>query len=437
MNDMKDTVVALSTPAGRGAIAIIRMTGAHSEEILLRAFRPLSGGALTPRMLTLGDFDADGATDRVMAVVFRAPHSYTGEDMAEVHCHGSPEIAERVIRALVQRGATPAEPGEFTKRAFLHGKLTLDEAEAVGDLINARSGAQINAAYLAMRGGVNAATDGIYRRLLSVVGAFEAAIDYPEEDVEEQTEEEARDALESARDELAALAETYGRGAKVRGGVRVAIIGVPNAGKSSLLNSLLGRRRAIVTPNAGTTRDTIEESYEYKGVLFTLVDTAGLRDAEDEAEREGVERSADAARTAHVVLRVTDLTAPERADAEVTGRVIEVYNKTDIAAGDVPEGGVAVSALTGEGVEALKEEIYKAAMGADTSGTVLTTARHYSLVLEALADIRETLDAMGSVSLDCLLVPLRAAADALGRISGASATEDVINEIFSKFCVGK
>ena len=369
---MKDTVVALSTPAGRGAIAIIRMTGAHSEEILLRAFRPLSGGALTPRMLTLGDFDADGATDRVMAVVFRAPHSYTGEDMAEVHCHGSPEIAERVMRALVQRGATPAEPGEFTKRAFLNGKLTLDEAEAVGDLINARSGAQINAAYLAMRGGV-----------------------------------------------------------------RVAIIGVPNAGKSSLLNSLLGRRRAIVTPNAGTTRDTIEESYEYKGVLFTLVDTAGLRDAEDEAEREGVERSADAARTAHVVLRVTDLTAPERADAEVTGRVIEVYNKTDIAAGDVPEGGVAVSALTGEGVEALKEEIYKAAMGADTSGTVLTTARHYSLVLEALADIRETLDAMGSVSLDCLLVPLRAAADALGRISGASATEDVINEIFSKFCVGK
>lgn len=180
MNDMKDTVVALSTPAGRGAIAIIRMTGAHSEEILLRAFRPLSGGALTPRMLTLGDFDADGATDRVMAVVFRAPHSYTGEDMAEVHCHGSPEIAERVIRALVQRGATPAEPGEFTKRAFLNGKLTLDEAEAVGDLINARSGAQINAAYLAMRGGVNAATDGIYRRLLSVVGAFEAAIDYPE-----------------------------------------------------------------------------------------------------------------------------------------------------------------------------------------------------------------------------------------------------------------
>ena len=150
-----------------------------------------------------------------------------------------------------------------------------------------------------------------------------------------------------------------------------------------------------------------------------------------------MERSADAARTAHVVLRVTDLTAPERADAEVTGRVIEVYNKTDIAAGDVPEGGVAVSALTGEGVEALKEEIYKAAMGADTSGTVLTTARHYSLVLEALADIRETLDAMGSVSLDCLLVPLRAAADALGRISGASATEDVINEIFSKFCVGK
>lgn len=433
-----DTIVALSTPAGRGAIAIIRVSGSGAHRMLRSLFRPFGGADMTPNMLTLGEISADGIRDKVMAVIFRAPRSYTGEDMAEVHCHGSPEIAARIIRGFIACGARAAQPGEFTRRAFLGGKLTLDEAEAVGDMIAAQSQAQINAAYDAMRGRLSADVAYIYNLILDVVSACEAAIDYPEEDVEEQTEAEAREKLTAARGRLEALVATYDAGEKVRGGVKVAIIGVPNAGKSSLLNRLLGRERAIVTANAGTTRDTVEESYEYRGVLFTLVDTAGLRAAEDEAERAGVKRSAEAAKTAHIVLRVTDLTRPAPAETETTGTVIEVYNKTD-ASPDRPTGGVCVSALTGEGIEELREKIYEAALGegVSTDGGMLTGARHYELALAALSALSDGLDSLGSAPPDCVLVDLRRALHLLGGITGASATDDVLDSIFSRFCVGK
>ena len=433
-----DTIVALATPAGKGAIAIIRLSGADAHGLLRRAFTPFgAAGEMRHGELTLGVVETDGIKDKAMAVLFRAPKSYTGEDTAEVHCHGSSEIAARIVRGFIALGAVHAEPGEFTKRAFLNGKLTLDEAEAVGDLINAQTREQINAAYSAVRGGLNAEITKIYNALLSVTAAFEAAIDYPEEDVEELAETEARETLAAARDALAGLVASYGAGEKVRGGVRVAIVGVPNAGKSSLLNRLLGRDRAIVTAQAGTTRDTVEESYEYKGMLFTLVDTAGLRETADEAERAGVERSAQAAKTAHVVLRVTDLSAPADVNVETTGKVLDIYNKTDLA--PPPRGAVAVSAKTGEGIDALKEAIYAAASCGDivTDGAMLTGARHYGLAREALNELNACLSDLGAVSADCLLVGLRLALDRLGRITGATASDDVINEIFSKFCVGK
>lgn len=433
------TIVAQATPIGRGAIAIIRLSGAEAHTLLGKAFRPLGKRADEMRHgeLTLGEISADGICDKAMAVVFHAPKSYTGEDTAEVHCHGSPEIAARIIRGFIALGAVPAEPGEFTRRAFLCGKLSLDEAEAVGDLINAQTKAQINAAYLTVRGGLNAEIAKIYDALLTVVGAFEAAIDYPEEDLEELAAAEARDTLSVARSSLDALISTYDAGEKIRGGVRVAIVGVPNAGKSSLLNRLLGRDRAIVTAQAGTTRDTVEESYEYKGMLFTLVDTAGLRDAEDEAERIGVERSAHAARTAHVVLRVVDLSAPVLPVVETDGEVIDVYNKTDLAL--PPQGAVAVSAKTGEGIADLKDRIYAAAScdSVFVGGAMLTGARHYALARAALCDLDAAIADLGVVSVDCVLVGLRAALDALGGITGRAATDDVLDEIFSKFCVGK
>lgn len=433
------TVVALSTPAGRGAIAIVRMSGDNAIEYLNRAFEPLGARKTLsePNMLTLGNIALGGISDRVMAVVFRAPKSYTGEDMAEVHCHGSPEIAERIIRGFIGLGAGMAEPGEFTKRAFLNGKITLDEAEAVGDLINARSEAQINAAYTAALGKLNGEITRIYNIVLSTIGAFEAAIDYPEEDVEEQTADEALVRLNEARTALKRLIDTYGQGEKVRGGVRVAIMGVPNAGKSSLLNRLLGRERAIVTANAGTTRDTIEESYEYKGMLFTLVDTAGLRETDDEAEAIGVRRSAEAARAAHIVLRVTDLSAPVKPDVKTTAKVIDVYNKSDLARKN--NDGINVSAKTGEGIDELKDEIYNAAVcgNIETGGAMLTGSRHYDLACSALVELDTSISDIGVATIDCALVGLRNALRFLGEITGVSATDDVINEIFSKFCVGK
>ena len=431
--------MALSTPVGRGAIAIVRLSGEKSEELLLSVFRPFNGQKLTPRMLTLGELTADNIKDKVMAVVFKAPLSYTGEDMAEIHCHGSPAIVEKIILALIKNGAKLAEGGEFTKRAFLNGKLSLDEAEAVGELINARTTAQINAAYAALRGGVNEAVTEIYKSCVNVISAYEAAIDYPEEDVEEQTQDEALAVLNEAQRKLAALISTYDRGEKVRGGVKVAIVGVPNAGKSSLLNRLLGRNRAIVTDIAGTTRDTIEESYEYKGMLFTIIDTAGIRVATDEAEKQGVERSADAAKTAHIVLNVTDLSCPVKIKTDTNAKIIEVYNKADLVGNKSPqtEGSVIISALTGEGVDELKEKIYQLSFSADASGTMLTAARHYALAEEALKYLNEAVACVGNVSIDCALVPLRTAASLLASITGANASEDVISEIFSRFCVGK
>lgn len=434
-----NVIAALATPVGRGAVAIIRMSGAGAKEIITRCFS--RADKLEHARMVLGTFDAGDIKDRVLVVLFEAPHSYTGETLVEVHCHGSPEIASRILRRLIALGARGAEAGEFTRRAFLNGKLGLDEAEAVGELINARSAAAVNAAMDGVRGRLHREVESIYREILGVISGYDAAIDYPEEDVEEQTAREALPVLESAAARLGALIDSYSQGEKLRDGFRVAIVGLPNAGKSSLLNKLLGRERAIVTANAGTTRDTIEESYEYKGVLFTLVDTAGVRDTADEAERAGVRRSTQAARSAHIVLRVTDLSSPVTLPVETTGRIIDVYNKTDIKGGGaVPEGAIGISALTGDGVDDLKEAIFNAAVGGKLSadGVTLTNARHYTLAIAAKEALDSGISCLQSgYAPDLALGDLGAALAQLGKITGANATDDVLDDIFSRFCVGK
>ena len=431
-------IAALATPAGRSAVSIIRMSGAGAKEIISRCFS--RADRLEHARMVLGTFDAGEIKDRVLAVLFESPHSYTGETLVEVHCHGSPEISARILRRLIALGARGAEAGEFTRRAFLNGKLGLDEAEAIGELINAKSAAAVNAALDNMTGKLHRETEGIYKDILGVISGYDAAIDYPEEDVEEQTAEQVLPALESAAARLDSLIRSYSQGEKLRDGVRVAIVGLPNAGKSSLLNRLLGRERAIVTASAGTTRDTIEESYEYKGMLFTLADTAGVRETSDEAERAGVERSALAALRAHIVLRVTDISSPVYLPIETSGKIIEVYNKTDIADGPVPEGAIGISALTGDGTEELKEAIYAAAVGKDVcaDGAVLTSARHYTLALSAADALKSGIGCLKSgESPELALGELNAALASLGGITGANATDDVLDDIFSRFCVGK
>lgn len=428
-----DTITALSSAAGRGAVAVVRMSGPDAVRILSECFS--RADRLEHARMVLGTLDAGVLRDRVLAVKFLAPDSYTGEDVCEVHCHGSPEIVDAILRRFISLGARQAEPGEFTRRAFEAGKMGLDEAEAVSDLIGAQSAAAVNAAYDGMRGALHREVSGIYDRLTELAGEMTAALDYPEEDVEARTSEEALPVVRGCKKDLRALADSYGAGEKIRGGVRVAIVGLPNAGKSSLLNSLLGRDRAIVTANAGTTRDTIEESYEYKGVSFTLVDTAGVRETSDEAEAAGVERSALAAKTAHIVLRVIDLSAPVALPVETNGTVIDVYNKTDIAEGG---GETRVSALTGRGVRELKERIYGTALGkAYTGGAMLTNARHYSLVLEATEELEHAEEAFAADAIDLASAAVNGALVALGGITGANATEDILDDIFSRFCVGK
>lgn len=428
-----ETITALSSAAGRGAVAVVRMSGPEAKSILSGCF--LRADRLEHGRMVLGTLDAGRLRDRVLAVMFYAPESYTGEDVAEVHCHGSPEVYEAIIRRFIALGARLAEPGEFTRRAFEAGKMSLDEAEAVSDLINAQSAAAANAAYDGMRGALHKAVSGIYDRLLSLAGEMTAALDYPEEDVEARTSAEALPTVRECIRALKALADSYGAGEKIREGVRVAIVGLPNAGKSSLLNSLLGSDRAIVTAKAGTTRDTIECSYEYKGVLFTLIDTAGVRDTDDEAEAAGVARSAAAAKTAHIVLRVIDLSAPVILPVETSGAVIDVYNKTDIAEG----GADAVSALTGKGIRELKERIYRTALGGKISsgGAMITNGRHYALVLEAAEELVHAEEAFSADAVDLASAAVSGALSALGRVTGANATEDVLDDIFSRFCVGK
>lgn len=433
-----NVIAALATPVGRGAVSIIRMSGDGAKEIISRCFS--RADRLEHARMVLGTFDAGEIKDRVLVVLFESPHSYTGETLVEVHCHGSPEIASRILRRLIALGARGAEAGEFTRRAFLNGKLGLDEAEAVGELINARSAAAVNAALDNVTGRLHRETEGIYNDILGVISGYDAAIDYPEEDVEEQTAAQALPVLENAAARLHAIIRSYSQGEKLRDGVRVAIVGLPNAGKSSLLNKLLGRERAIVTANAGTTRDTIEESYEYKGMLFTLVDTAGIRETSDEAERVGVERSALAAQCAHIVLRVTDNSSPVFLPVETTGKIIEVYNKTDISDDPVPEGAVGISALTGDGVEELKEAVYAAALdgGVSADGIVITSARHYTLALAAAEALEAGINCLKTGGApDLALGELGCALAHLGGITGANATEDVLDDIFSRFCVGK
>ncbi len=429
------TIAAQATPAGRGAIAVVRMSGPDAERILSECFTPAAGKYLEHARLTLGTLNAGSVRDRAMAVLFRAPHSYTGETVAELHLHGSQEIAGRALRHLVSLGARAAEPGEFTRRAFLNGKVGLNEAEAVADLVNAQTAAQINAAYSALKGETASEIRRIHAELAGIIASFDAAIDYPEEDVEEIAVSEAAERTAAVRDALSVLVDSYGAGSKIRSGIRVAIIGEPNAGKSSLMNRLLGRERAIVTAVPGTTRDTIEECFELGGLPFVLVDTAGIRATEDEIESEGIRRALGEAGSADIIIRL----APgggSRPGAPDGKPVIDVISKCDTGRGD----GLNVSSVTGEGVEELKKALLDAA-GAGfpaAGGVALTGARQFSLASEALARTEEALCELKSgAPPEGALICLKEALSATAAITGARATEDVLDAVFSKFCVGK
>lgn len=444
-----DTIVAPATAQG-GAIAIVRVSGREALEICDRIFhgsRPLAAAAGNTvhygRIL-----DGERVVDDVLATVFRAPHSYTGEDAVEISCHGSSYIVSEVLRLLIEAGGRMAQPGEFTIRAYLAGKLDLSQAEAVADLIASSTRAAHAMATNQMRGGYSDELEGLRDKLLNLTSLLELELDFSEEDVEFADRRALRETMEQIGREIDRLRSSFALGNAIKEGVAVAIVGAPNVGKSTLLNRLLNEERAMVSEIAGTTRDVIEERANICGVLFRFLDTAGIRTTGDRLEQMGIERTMESIRRAQVVIRLVDA---QRLDEAMPGfevrpeqRVLTVVNKMDAAPEGfrLPEGAIGISAKRGEGIDELCGALRNAV---DTEGLyhgdpVVSNSRHY----EALTAAREALDrALAGMDeglpADLLSEEIRPVIGHLGEITGrgAIAPDEVLANIFSKFCIGK
>ncbi|MDD6188189.1 MAG: tRNA uridine-5-carboxymethylaminomethyl(34) synthesis GTPase MnmE [Clostridiales bacterium] len=459
---MSDTIAAVSTLMGRSAIGILRMSGDDAVEIASRVFRPDNGKALgdcgTRRMIN-GALYGDGGEviDQCVAVFCRAPHSYTGENTVELQCHGSPTVLTAGLRSLFAAGARQATRGEFTKRAFLNGKLDLAQSEAVIDLIDAETEEMMRNAAAQLGGAMSGRMDAIYSGLTDIMSHFHAVIDYPDEEIEPFELENVINTLGSSAAEISRLLKTFERGRVVREGVRCAIIGRPNAGKSSLLNALLGYDRAIVTDIPGTTRDTIEEKLMLGGVMLRIADTAGLRETGDVVERMGVERARAAAENAELIFALFDGSKPlcEDDDAVIEGakaakHAVAVVNKSDLgralSAGDEARlsaafGRVcAVSAKNAEGLDALEEavaDIFKDNAPVP-SGEMITNERQAQALRRALEGVTRAKDALAlGLTPDAVLTDVEEAMSAIGEITGRTVREDITARIFERFCVGK
>lgn len=448
---LDDTIATISTPQGRGGIGIVRLSGSDAPAIARSLFRPRHGRPGTaPRTLRYGWVidPADGEpVDEVLAVYFPAPHTYTRQDMVEFQAHGGPFVLRRILELCLAAGARAAEPGELTLRAFASGRIDLTQAEAVGDIVVAGSEAARRQALGQLDGRLGRQVGGARRRLLRSLATVEAAIDFDEEDA---ATVDVSGAVRQVAGQLEALLATARAGIVRREGLRVAIVGRPNVGKSSLLNALLRAERAIVTPIAGTTRDTLEESATIDGIAVVFVDTAGLaRDSADPVERLGMERAEAALAVADVGLLVLDasepLTPADAAVARLVARLpaaLAVWNKCDLpaAAQPSPLAGrpeVRLSALTGEGLDRLEAELVRVALADGLAATeaVLSSERHRAAVAEAHAACLAAL--ASGLAADMVAADLRRATDALGRLTGEVVDEQLLATIFATFCVGK
>ncbi|MEX1122544.1 MAG: tRNA uridine-5-carboxymethylaminomethyl(34) synthesis GTPase MnmE [Balneolales bacterium] len=455
MITQKEPIAAIATPVGEGGISVIRVSGEGCFELVQKIFK---GKKLQEQLSHTVHYgfvmQGDRKIDDILATVFRSPKSYTGEDTVEVSGHGGVLVTQAVLEAILSAGARHATPGEFTHRAFLNGKLELSQAEAVADLIHARSTKAIEAARQQLEGSLGEYVKQFRQQIIDATALVELELDFIEEDVEFASREKLSALLSELDTEINKLLDTYESGRIVKHGVRTVFVGLPNAGKSTLLNTLMGKDRAIVSETAGTTRDVIDADWSYEGLLFKLTDTAGLRETVDFIEAEGVKRSQKAMEEADLIVYLKDLSEPFT-DDELTN-VRKLRDKTQgkgfICAGakyDLLQNGnlkqdefdTLISAETGHGIEELKRLMQKLVTQSktiDTSGLLVTSSRHRDALLKTQHHIREAQQALNDgITGDFLSIDLRAALRELGAITGEITTEDLLDSIFSRFCIGK
>ena len=444
----EDSIVAISTPIGNGGISIVRLSGNTCFSIADNMFtsKKQKPSTFEDRKLYLGTITTSQFKEKALCVIFKAPNSYTGENMVEFQCHGGVKIAQGILRECLQNGARMAKNGEFSMRAFLNGKMTLEETEGMIDMIQAKSDAEVRAGYALLNGELSKKTTVMQNELTDILADIEVSFDYPEQDMEYTTAQKTKQRLQQIVKDITSLLQTSHQGKIIKHGIQTLIVGKPNVGKSSLLNALLGEEKAIVTSIAGTTRDIVEDSYEYKGLRVELIDTAGIHETEDVVEKLGIDKAKKYINQADIILFVLDMSVPYTKKDEAIYQLIQnkkyivVKNKQDAKIWDKNfTHQVEISALTKQGINELKEKIYTYAQDTSVSQNeiILTNERHIACLQQAKQNIENALQTIDEISLDAISVDLHLAWEALGEITGTTANEEIITAIFSKYCLGK
>lgn len=449
---VQDTIVALATPAGSGALGMIRLSGPDIFNIITPCFKGKNLSLVPSHTIHYGYF-IDGAEtiDEIMIAVFRAPKSFTKEDVLEISFHGSSYIADRILQTLVKHGARPAKAGEFTLRAFIHGRIDLSQAEAIADLIASHSKASHELAMQQMRGGFTHELQHLRTQLLNFVSLIELELDFSEEDVEFADRQDLKDTIHQILQRIKPLLDSFQYGNAIKAGVAVAIIGKPNAGKSTLLNALLNENRAIVSDIAGTTRDTIEEAIVIEGMLFRFIDTAGLRDTTDTIEQIGVEKAKEKMSQANIIIHLIDAADAHEASLEQEWKkmsadypkasIIQVVNKSDIESKQFTNKDILqISAKEKIGLDDLKNKLINIVnrFKSETNAVAITNLRHLHALQKAQESLHTVLSGLDSnLSGEFLSRDIYQALDALGEITGTVTNDEILGNIFSKFCIGK